>query len=420
MRRILLLPFVSLSLMAQERLGLPQAIAAALAARPRLKAMEAQGQAAEARQEQARWDRLGRFETAFQLTPFQRPIRVGESIEFRTTERYSLTAEFNQTLWDWGATRNRHEAARMEAEASRQALVRTRQQVVFEATQGYALASLAGGAWEVAREHTLQQRAFMRTAMARVEAGTAARLDGLKAELALAQAESAEGEARNRAQQAREALADITSEPRFLTCGLGPMEDGVETAEAEPSTANLALAHRPDRNALLLQSSALGFSAGAARSARLPSLSLRSSVTQQHEDGLRLFHRESQSYQVGLALAWDPTAGARSRARAAELEALQRSVQEQLRGAESAAALEVRQAQANLQEARARIRVQRQARQVAEEQARIARIAYREGTVTAIEAQDAEQALLGARHGEWKAVTDAVLARAALTLALGQ
>ena len=38
MRCILLLPFVSLSLMAQERLGLPQAIAAALAARPRLKA----------------------------------------------------------------------------------------------------------------------------------------------------------------------------------------------------------------------------------------------------------------------------------------------------------------------------------------------------------------------------------------------
>jgi outer membrane protein TolC len=56
---------------------------------------------------------------------------------------------------------------------------------------------------------------------------------------------------------------------------------------------------------------------------------------------------------------------------------------------------------------------------VAEEQARIARLAYREGVITSVEAEDAELALTAARFGVTRAAMDAALARAQLTFALG-
>lgn len=424
MKRILILPLLSMSLAAQERLDLSRAIAATVAAEPRLKSARALSQAAEARQEQAGWDRVGRFETTFQYTPSQKSMRLdlpGGTFEFRPTERYSLTAGFNQPVWTWGALSGQLEAARAEAEASRRTLGRTRQQLVFEATQAYAQAVLASEGLEVARQDTLQQQEFMRVAAARVKAGSAARLDELKAELALAQAGSAEGEARNRASQAREVLASLTRDPRFRSCELSPMEDTLDAPEPEPpADMGQALARRLDLEALRLQSRAMGLGADAAKAAGLPAISLRASITQQHEDRSLVFRRESQLYQVGLAITWDATGMARSRARAAELKAQQRSLQENLRWTESTVALEVRQARSSLKEARERVRVQGHAKAVAEEQARIARLAYREGTITAVEAQDAERALTQARLGALRAAADASLAKASLTLALGE
>lgn len=430
MRRLVVLSLAPFALSAQDRVDLSQVIAATLAAQPRLMAAQSQCQAAEARQDQAKWERLGRLETSFQFTPLQKSMRLGESFEFRQTEKHSFSANFSQPLWTWGALKKQHEAARLEAEASRQILGRTRQQLVFEATQAYAQAALASEGLEVARQYTLQQRAFHRVAVARVKAGSAARLDELKAELALVQAESAEGEARNLALQARETLVSLTLEPRFRSCELSPIQDtpdgpapGMPNSagpEGGAGTVDQALSRRLDLKVLHLQSNALGLSADASRANGLPSISLRASITQQHEDRSLVFRRDSQLYQVGLAFTWDPTSRVRSSARTAELKAQQRGIQENIRGAESSIALEVQQALSTLKEARDRVRVQARAKAVAQEQARIARLAYLEGTITAVEAQDAERALSEACHGELKARANVIVAKASLNLAIGE
>jgi outer membrane protein TolC len=80
----------------------------------------------------------------------------------------------------------------------------------------------------------------------------------------------------------------------------------------------------------------------------------------------------------------------------------------------------VRAALGSAQEARERVAVQRRALAVAEEQVRIARLAYREGVITSVEAEDAELALTAARFQSTRAAADAALARAQLACALGE
>ena len=58
--------------------------------------------------------------------------------------------------------------------------------------------------------------------------------------------------------------------------------------------------------------------------------------------------------------------------------------------------------------------------QVAEEQARVARLAYAEGVITSVEAQDAELGLTAARFALLRARLDAATARAELKFAVGE
>jgi outer membrane protein TolC len=64
--------------------------------------------------------------------------------------------------------------------------------------------------------------------------------------------------------------------------------------------------------------------------------------------------------------------------------------------------------------------VEARALAVAEEQARVSRLAYREGLATASEAQESELALTAARFSLLRARLDLAMARAQLMLAMGE
>jgi outer membrane protein TolC len=125
-------------------------------------------------------------------------------------------------------------------------------------------------------------------------------------------------------------------------------------------------------------------------------------------------------YQASLVLGWDPLESLRSRPKVAELRAQERALREARHGSSEAVALEVRSSLLAAREARDQIVVQRRALVVAEEQARVARLAYREGLLTASEAQDAELALTAARFDLLRTRFEATVADAQLQLALGE
>jgi outer membrane protein TolC len=425
---------LAVSLLAATALGqdapLTQADAvdAALSSQPSLRAAQARVDAAAAREEQARLGRFGSLSTSLAWTPLQRGQRIDvpgfggtepETFEMRQTERFALGVSLSQPLWTWGALSGQLRSAQEEREAIRLESDRAREQVVFEVTRAFATAVATGEAEEVARRDRAQREELLRVARSRVEAASAAPLDALQAEVALAEAESALLQAANRRRLAREALVTLTVDKRFRTALLAPPPDPDGPLPAEDEAVAAARAGRSDLASLRALVGSLGAGAAASRASGMPSLALQATLTQQHESATRLLATEGRLYQVGLAVSWDPVGRARARTRARELESLARAQREALAAAEQNAELQVREALATAAEALERVRVQRRALALAGEQVRIALLAYSEGLITQVEAREAQLALTSAGLGLSRARLDAVIARAALRLALG-
>lgn len=410
-------------------LSLPDAVRGALARQPRLKAVADQRDAAEARRDQARLDRLGKLEAALLYTPWQKPLEVtfpgvpplipAASFEIRTLRNWSLQESWTQPLFTWGALEHRARGAGVELEAADLQVARARQQTAFEATRAFLQAAQAEEAVKVASQALEQQQAFLQSAEARVRAGASARLDALKAELGVAQAQSALVEARHGAGLAREALASLTLDPRFRSEPLASPEPDSAAPVDEEAAVRRALESRSDLHALRRQSLALDHASRAARGSGLPALSFRATAVQQNDAFGSLTRKEGQQYAAGFALSWETFSPFRSRAKAAELKAASRALSHQAEAAEESVALEVRSAARALQEARERLSVQARAVAVAEEQARIARLAYKEGVLTAVDLQQAELGLSDARYRRLKASLDSALAQAGVRFAVG-
>jgi outer membrane protein len=414
----------------QAELGPQDAVAAAVANQPQLKAAASRSEAAAARVEQLNWNRLGHLETVLLYTPAQRPLSVDfpgippyvppSTFEVRQLDTYALSATLTQPLWTWGALAGERAAARSQELASRQSLARVRQQITFEARRAFYRAAAAVAAVGVSEQALAQQQAFLEAARSRERAGAAPRLDALKAELALTRAESTLGEVRNAERIAREALVTATTDSRFRTANLRVAGDPPASPLTEEEAVARALAQRPDLMALDRQADALALGAKATVASARPSLSFRATITQQNDAAGELFKKDSQLYQANLVVAWDGVEAVRSRPKAEELRANERSVRETRRGTEDAVALEVRAALLSAREADDRVRVESRALAVAEEQARGSRLADREGLATASEAQESELALTAARFGRLRARLDLAMAHAQLALALGE
>jgi outer membrane protein len=415
---------------AAPELGLDDAVAAALANEPRLKAAEQQWQAAHARHVTAEWNRLGQLSTSFLYTPSQRPLDIEfpgvppyippQTFEVKQLDRYSLSATLTQPLWTWGALASQRGSARHDEGASRQNFARARQQTAFEARRSFLQAATASAGVAVAEQSLIQQRGFLELAQARERAGAAAHLDVLKAELAVARAQAELSQARHADRLAREALASATMDARFRSALLRQPEAGMLALPTEEVAVAAAQQRRPDLLAINEQANALRLGARAATAAALPVLALRASITQQNDAAGDVFRKSSQLYQAGLVVSWDAFEPLRARSKAAELRAGERSARESQRAIAEAVALDVRSALLSAREARERIDVEAHAVTVAEEQARVARLAYREGLITAVEAQDAELALTAAHFALLTARHDGALAEARLKLAMGE
>lgn len=431
MRAALFLTLPAATLAAQDSpLTLQDAVAAALRDTPRLQAGAEQVKASEARVAQADLNLLGRLETAYLYTPSQKPLSVAfpgipplippSSFEVKQLQRHSFQVSFSQPLWTWGALTGQAKAARQEREASRLGYDRTKQQAAFEAARAFLQAAQASEGVAVAEQALEQQRAFLKVATSRFEAGAAPKLDVLKADLAVARAESDLLIARGQAAVGREALVALTFDARFRTALLAPLAASPLPLLPEAEALSRAKVQRSDLKALDRLAASAALRGEAARASGLPAVAFRAGLTQQNDQLGKAFQSDSQTYQVGLAVTWDGTAPLRARARAAEQLAQARAHRQELAQAEQGLVLEVRTAWLKVREAQERAAVERRAVGVAQEQARVARLAYREGVITSVEAQEAELALTAARFNTLRAELDAALALESLRFAMGE
>jgi outer membrane protein len=432
---VLMAPLLATQVSAQEPppgapLSVSDAIAAALKGQPRLKAAESQLEAAQARSRDERLNQVGELATTLLYTPTQKPLRIDFpglppnippiSFDVKQVQTYAAMATYTLPVWTFGALAGQREAARSGERATQCALARARQQTALEAERAFYQAAAAVAGVEVAVQSQEQQRAFLDVAQKRADAGAAARLDVLKAELAVARAEADLVEARNREALARELLVTATNDERFRPAALTPLAPEADVLPDETQAVATAAQQRPDLASRQGQVDAARFAGNALQGARLPALALRAQITQQNAALRDVLRKDSQIYQVGLALNWDVTRALRGASVVAEQRASERGLVHTLHAEGAAVALEVRSALSSAREARERIRIQTHAVAVAEEQARVARLAYAEGVITSVEAQDAERGLTAARVAELAARLDGATARAELRFAMGQ
>jgi len=421
-RVITLLAFGLPALLAGQDLTQADAVRAALAANPRLEAARAAREAGGAQAEQARWDRYGRLDLGFQWNPsvgnpeFTLPTAPAMTITFPTYARNQFEASFTQPVWTWGALSGRARAAGLREEADLQLEIRTAQQIAFDATRAYLEAGQAQEAVAVAEQNLAQEQAFLANARARVAQGASARLDVLRAELSVSEAESGLIAARNQVLLTREALVTVTREDRFRTARLRFEQE--QRALPDEAGAIARGLRRPDLLGSVRQAQALRTSAEAERAAGLPSLSIRT-VLSQAGDTHGWGQAANRTYAVGLAIQWEALSARRARIRYADLSAQARSEQAQAASLEDRLVQDIRGARWRIEQAGAQIEVARRALAQAEEQARVSRLAYQEGIRTAVERQSDEVALSDARYRLLSTRLDLGLAWAALDLAVG-
>jgi outer membrane protein TolC len=269
---------LSLPALAQT-LSVSDAIRSALVKNPRLQAAQAGADATSAQASQARWDRIGRLELGALWAPEVKNPQVSFPgappavppfrFDLALQQRNNLELSYVQPLWTWGALSGREKAASLQSEASVDSTARERQQVRFETAQRFLQAQQSAMAIQVAEQALVQQQAFLATASARVAEGVAPRLDVLKAELAVSQAESDLITVRNRARTSREELAVVTRDDRFRLQPLAPAEDPNGDLPPEVDCLQRARDQRLDLKSLTRQVSAFHTSAQAERATEI-------------------------------------------------------------------------------------------------------------------------------------------------------
>ncbi len=310
------------------------------------------------------------------------------SFQFGASRAAAAGFELSQPLFDPARALHGNAASKLEAEASRFAATRTRDQLVVDAGEAYlnVLAIEADLAATGAFAASLSAR--LAETEARVGAGRALDADALKIRLALESAELEQLALEQALEVARLDLGRAIGEELPVEAGAAP--DWFERAPPDLDAATaMALAARPDVAALEAQAAALDQRRAAVGAERIPRLDAR--VLWNWSDGSP--YTEKSWTEGALVLTWSPfaagTRAPRAAALAAETDAARNSLTEARRGVE----LELRQARARLLTARAAVEVSARGVEQASETARVERERNAAGRATTNDLIQAEAEL---------------------------
>ncbi len=307
------------------------------------------------------------------------------------------------------------ELARVGVESSELQRAQAEQQVIIGVKRAYYGLLKALRLRNVAEEAVSRAREHLRIAEARVDVGTAARLDAIQARVDLANAEHSLVLAETGVELARSALNDAMGLPLDTKTAIqepGPVQFiTVDPAQAEQA----ALKNRPE---IAILDKAVE---GAELRAKLERASKKASVLLQ--GGMQYLTGspfvKGLSWQLGIVFS-KPI----GRQKAVDARALKAELQaEEARAKREVAIcgikLQIKQALTNLEHARDAIKVAQANIEQAREAYRVAQLAYKNGVGPRIAVKDAEVALTQAQTNLAQAIYDYQLAICELEYAIG-
>jgi HAE1 family hydrophobic/amphiphilic exporter-1 len=306
--------------------------------------------------------------------------------------------DLNQPLYTGGRLSHAYGAQAAAQEASRLDLERAQQGLVLRVYETFYAALMADQGVKVTTEGVEIADRHLDLARVRFDAGSAARLDVLRAEVELANARAKQIRARSSAEVSYQALRTVLSLPANEPLRLAGSLDEVP-ALPESSVLATAVNTRSDIRAIGQQRESAQRLFSLASAELKPTVALAGSY-QYQEDGLNsLFNTTSRSYQFGLAIRVPlfnaPTVAAKRGAAMARV----RQAEHSANAAVDNARLELSSASTELDAAREIVSTQEKAVELAREGLSIAEVSYENGVITATELNDARLSLL---ETEWE------------------
>ncbi len=296
-----------------------------------------------------------------------------------------------------------HRAAERTRDAAAETIESARRRAALDGTLAYYQWVRAIRQHDIATRTLTQAQEHLADAQHMMEAGALARVDVLRAETAVANAELLVTRAASMRDASLERVRAVMhlDESAALTPG-GDVEGDVGDPALPPTVTAMvdeAMASRPELRALRAQRGALDAQASAARAAWLPTVTAVGQILSANPNP-RVFPAHDQfdtTWSVGASLTWSPNdlalGGASSRglsARAESVEAQVGALRDALRGDLAAASTQLR-------ETTAALRSTGRAVESAEEGWRVRNALFRSGRATTAELTDAEAELLRAR-----------------------
>jgi HAE1 family hydrophobic/amphiphilic exporter-1 len=309
-----------------------------------------------------------------------------------------MRLDISQPLYTGGRLNHAYGAQAATEEANRLDLDRAQQGLTLRVYETFYAALMNDQGIRVTEEGVRIAERHLELAKVRFEAGSAARLDVLRAEVELANARTKLIRARSADAVAYQALRTVLSLPQSEPLQLAGTLDQVPALPAAPALEG-ALAARADIRAMGQQREAAQRMVSLANAELKPSVAFSGNF-QYQEDGLSsLLNSANRSYQFGVAVSVPlfnaPTVAAKRGAAAARVMQAEHGASAALDGAR----LELASASTELGAAVEIVSTQQKAVELARESLSIAEVSYENGVITSTELNDARLSLL---ETEWE------------------
>ena len=409
-------------------LSFDQAMQTALERNESLKVAEQRVLEAQARVSETRTGLLPSVNANYVFTPAQEAaaLRIPAGLfgpqeqTFRANfvRQNVLRFDISQPLYTGGRVSNAVAAGLKLEDASRLEVERARQALRLQVVQAYYGALLQQQGIAVADEGVRRAEQQHRLASVRFDAGTAARLDVLRAEVEVSNARARLIRAHSDADTAVQALRAVLS----LDDNAPVMLSGSLDQDTPPMSGDVLLgqlADRADVKAFAAQRESASRLRLAAAADLKPTLAFAGNV-QYQQDGLsNLWNGDTRSYQFGVALQVPLLEGPRVAARKAAATARERQVEHAIAATLDTARLDVTSALRELDTARQIVDVQRKTLDLARESLSIAEVSYKNGVITATELTEARGSLLETEWAFAQAKYSVIVAAARTRFAAG-
>jgi HAE1 family hydrophobic/amphiphilic exporter-1 len=383
------------------------ALQRALDSNESLKAAEARVRESDSRVSEARTSFLPTADASYLFTPAQQAaaLRIPAGIfsdneqVFRAnfTRENVLRFDVTQPIYAGGRLRYGVAATESQALSTQHQLERARQALTLDVVQAYYGALLQQQGIVVAEEGLRRAENQQRLAQTRFDAGSAAKLDVLRAGVEVANAKAILIRARSAADTALQALRAVMSlddpAPLFLAGSLDQ-----ETAVPGRDELIAGVRQRADIQALAAQRDSAVQMRKLAGADLKPIVAFTGSLQYQQDGVSQFWNGDNRSFQAAVAIKMPLFAAPRVAAQKAVATAREQQASHAINATLDSARLELTTAVQELDSARQIVEVQVKAVELARESLSIAEVSYENGVITSSELNDARVSLM---QTEW-------------------